>query len=239
MNNLGALYSLQRRYAEAEPLFIKVLEARKRLLGMDHQYTLNTMTNVAQLYDREGKLAEAERAYVEVLALRQKVMGRDHADARLVMGNLGGLYEREGKLAEAQDILTQLVEIDRRKLGSDDANTVRHTNTLGLVYLQQRRYEDVKRLLGDAVPTRTDKKDAWYRYTAETIVGAALAGEKKYAEAERMLIAGYEGLIEQKATIPQGATDPIDRAREWIVRLYKAWGKPDRAGEWSARGSGR
>jgi hypothetical protein len=24
----------------------------------------------------------------------------------------------------------------------------------------------------------------------------------------------------------------LDLARDWIVRLYKAWGKPDRAAEW-------
>ena len=62
-----------------------------------------------------------------------------------------------------------------------------------------------------------------------------MAGEQKYADAERLLIDGYQGLVDRKATIPSDTGNPLERARERIFQLYQAWGKPERAGEWSAR----
>jgi tetratricopeptide (TPR) repeat protein len=235
MNNLGALYSLQRRFAEAEALFVKVLDARKRLLGLDHQYTLNTMTNLAQLYDRQGKGDEAERAYTEVLGLRQRVMGKEHADSRLIMNNLGLSYFRRGKLTEAESMFSSLLEIQRRRLGNDHPDTLKTADNLGLLYLEQQRYEDVELLLTGFVTPSRDAIDTWYRSNTVAILGAALTAEKKYAEAERLLTDGYQGLLARKATIPALTVDPVERARQWIVQLYEMWGKPDRAAEWRNR----
>ena len=195
------------------------------------------MTNLAQLYVRQGKTTEAERAYVEVLGLRQRVMGKDHADSRLIMNNLGLLYFRAGRLQEAESMLSQLLEIQRRRLGNDHPDTLNTADHLGVTYLQQQRYEDVELLLGDLVTPPRDAPDTWYRAQAASILGAALTGEKRYAEAERLLIEGYQGMVARKATIPAANVDPVQRARQWIVQLYEAWGKAERAGEWRASAS--
>jgi eukaryotic-like serine/threonine-protein kinase len=66
-------------------------------------------------------------------------------------------------------------------------------------------------------------------------VGADLAGQKRYAEAEPLLLAGYQGTTARKDRI-DAALDldgyHLGRAREWLVQLYQAWGKPDKAAEW-------
>lgn len=235
MNNLGALYSNQRRLTEAEALFVQVLDARKRVLGIEHQNTLNTMTNLAQLYDRQGRTADAERAYLQVLGLRQRVMGHDHPDSRLIMNNLGLFYLRQGRLAEADAMLTQLLDIQRRKLGRDHPDALKTADNIGLLYLQEQRYDEAEALLGELAVPRRNATDTWYRYNTAAILGATLTAEAKYTEAERLLLDAYQGLVERKAAIPSNVTNPLDRVREWIVQLYQAWGKPERATEWSAR----
>lgn len=60
MNSLGALYRNQGKYTQAEPLFAKVLEIRRRVLGEGHPDTLTTRRSLGLLYQREGKYAEAE-----------------------------------------------------------------------------------------------------------------------------------------------------------------------------------
>jgi len=67
---------------------------------------------------------------------------------------------------------------------------------------------------------------------AKSLLGAALSGAQKYAEAEPLLLAGYEGLKERadKLTKPQQKhlTDAIER----LVQHFDASGKPDEASKW-------
>ena len=65
------------------------------------------------------------------------------------------------------------------------------------------------------------------------MVGAALAGQKKYAEAEPLMIEAYEGLKEREARIPflWRKKRPAEAGAR-IVDLYDAWGKKDKAAEW-------
>jgi hypothetical protein len=64
------------------------------------------------------------------------------------------------------------------------------------------------------------------------MLGASLAGEKKYAEAEPLLLSGYEVMLEQKASMPASRPDRLERAGNWIVHLYQDWGKPAKVAEW-------
>jgi hypothetical protein len=59
-----------------------------------------------------------------------------------------------------------------------------------------------------------------------------LSGEKKYAEAEPLLLEGYHGMLERKALISVPNQRHLDSAHEWIVQMYNAWDKPQKAAEW-------
>ena len=61
-NNLAGLYESQGRYGEAEPLYVRVLAARERVLGAEHPSTLISVNNLAGLYERQGRYGEAESA---------------------------------------------------------------------------------------------------------------------------------------------------------------------------------
>jgi hypothetical protein len=63
-------------------------------------------------------------------------------------------------------------------------------------------------------------------------LGGSLAGQKKYAEAEPPLLAGYAGMDKLKERIAVPDRYHLDRARRWIVQLYVDWGKPEKAAEW-------
>jgi hypothetical protein len=67
---------------------------------------------------------------------------------------------------------------------------------------------------------------------SQSLLGEALLEQQKYAEAEPLLIAGYEGMKQREATIPPQAKSQLPMALERLVRLYEAWGKPDEAAKW-------
>jgi hypothetical protein len=65
------------------------------------------------------------------------------------------------------------------------------------------------------------------------MLGEALAGQKKYAEAEPLLLAGYKGMKEREATIPEPFRKVrLTEALERLVRLYEATGRKDEAAKW-------
>jgi hypothetical protein len=66
-----------------------------------------------------------------------------------------------------------------------------------------------------------------------TLLGASLTGQKKYAEAEPLLLGGYQGMMKQKDHIAVPDWSYLNLAREWIVQLYRTSGKPQKATEWS------
>ncbi len=59
-----------------------------------------------------------------------------------------------------------------------------------------------------------------------------LLGRKKYAEAEPLLVAGYEGMKRREATIPPQGKPRLTEALERLVQLYEATGRPDEAARW-------
>jgi eukaryotic-like serine/threonine-protein kinase len=58
---------------------------------------------------------------------------------------------------------------------------------------------------------------------------------KKFAEAEPLIVAGYERIKAREAKIPVPDKPNLAEAAARVVRLYEAWGKPAEATKWKAR----
>ena len=77
--------------------------------------------------------------------------------------------------------------------------------------------------------------EAWSRFNTMSLLGEALLGQGRHAEAEPLVVSGYEGLKAREASIPPQARSRLDEAAERVVRLYEAWGKPAQAAAWKAK----
>jgi eukaryotic-like serine/threonine-protein kinase len=74
--------------------------------------------------------------------------------------------------------------------------------------------------------------DDWRRFNALSMLGEALLGQQKFAEAEPKVIEGYQGLKTREPRIPATRPNRLAEAATRIVKLYEAWGKLDKATEW-------
>ena len=68
----------------------------------------------------------------------------------------------------------------------------------------------------------------------KSMLGGALLGQKKYADAEPLLLAGYEGMKQREAMIPAQAKVRIHEALDRLIDLYTATNKPDEVRKWRA-----
>jgi hypothetical protein len=106
-------------------------------------------------------------------------------------------------------------------------------NGLAYLYLTQGKYAQSEPLLRDAL-SRHQKTmtNTWDRYNCQSLLGASLAGQKKYAEAEPLLLGGYGGMLRREANTPAASRLKLKQAGKWIVQLYQDWGEPEKAAEW-------
>ena len=66
-------------------------------------------------------------------------------------------------------------------------------------------------------------------------LGTALAGLKKYAEAEPLLLGGYEGMKARETKIPPALKTERAAAAAQLVACYEAWGKAEQAAAWRVK----
>ena len=85
------------KFKEAEQLDIEVLDARTRILGVDHPDTINAMANLATTYGHLGKYTEAEKLQIQVLHARNRILGVEHPHTILARGNLAATLICLGK----------------------------------------------------------------------------------------------------------------------------------------------
>ncbi|MGC9946764.1 MAG: serine/threonine-protein kinase [Bryobacteraceae bacterium] len=236
MNNLALAYSQQGRFAEAEALDSQTLEIRRRVLGPEVSDTILSMENLACDYAHQSKYAQAEALFARTLEIARRVLGPESRLTLRTLSEAAFTYQREGKYALAETSSAEVLAAWRRKLGTESAVTADAAADLALACLSQRRFIDSEALARAAAEfDGKNRPDDWQRFRAESLLGASLAGQKKYAEAENPLLEGYRGMIARKDHIAVPDRYHLDRAREWLVRFYQAWGKPDKAAEWSGK----
>ena len=66
-------------------------------------------------------------------------------------------------------------------------------------------------------------------------LGDRLMRQRKFAEAEPLIVSGYEGMKAREARISMEYKYRLTEAGEGAFRLYEDWGKPEKADEWRAR----
>lgn len=231
MNDLAELYRLQGKYAEAEPVAIKTLELSRRVLGDEHADTLASMNGLGVLYRCEGKYVQAEPLLTQSLEVRRRLFGDEHPDTLANRNDLAALYRSEGKYGEAGALFTSVLSSRRRVLGPAHPDTTDVMVSLAEVRLQQKQYAAAEPLLREVL--NNDEKttpDGWRRFRNQSLLGASLAGQGRYAEAESLLLSGYRGMIARQATVPFEDLPTLTQAREWIVQLYERWPKQQKAG---------
>ncbi len=236
MSSIGRLYDLEGKTAEAESLMKMELEIERRVLGEDHPNTAGSLHNLGALYQRLGRNEEAEALLLKALETERRVLGERHFNTAASLFFLGLVYRGEGKLAEAETTFAKVVEIERELLGPENADTTSAMVSLGAIRLRRERYAEAEAAIRSALKNYEKKSpDHWIRYLLESRLGTSLAGQHKYVQAEPLLTGGYLGMIDHLSAIPSGSVRELKEAGERIVQLYRDWGKPELAAEWTGK----
>jgi serine/threonine protein kinase/Tfp pilus assembly protein PilF len=224
----------QGKLAEAQTLYRQALAIYTKALGSDHPEVAGTLNNLAALLQQdEGKLAEAETLYRQVLSLLKKRLGGQHPDVARTLSNLGSVLQAQGKLAEAESVFREVLAMRRKLLGNEHPHVAIVLEGLAEVLVAQGNSAEAETSARECLAIREKRfPEGWETFDARSLVGATLLGQKKYAEAEPLLLSGYEGMKEREGKIPASERRQFNEALQRLVQLYDATGKPEEAAKW-------
>jgi tetratricopeptide (TPR) repeat protein len=233
--NLAGAYLAAGRPKEAIPLFEEVLATRQKL-SPTHPLTLTSMNELAVAWLATRQTDRAVRLLEQTVAAQRKNPGPDDPDTLVSLHNLARAYRAAGQLDRAVPLFEQALAKHQEKRGPGHPFTLLCLNSLAEAYQQQGHFAQAERLLRQSLTLRQQKQpDAWTTFDTESLLGASLLGQGEYAQAEPLLLKGYEGMKARAGAIPGGDRKRLAEALDRLVQLYEAWGQPDKADEWRKR----
>jgi hypothetical protein len=107
--------------------------------------------------------------------------------------------------------------------------------TISLNLLQQKKWTEAETVLREVLAIRErTAPDDWNTFNAKSMLGGALLGQEKYADAEPLLRAGYDGMKLRAGKIPTAARRPrLAEALDRLIELAEATNRPDDARMWN------
>jgi serine/threonine protein kinase/tetratricopeptide (TPR) repeat protein len=232
-NNLATAYQQAGRTAEAIVMHEKALEIETARLGSDDPSLLNGRSNLAEAYRQAGRLAEAVAMYEETLKRSIARLGPGHPGTLTVRNNLAAAYQSSGRNEEAIGLLREVAPAIAKAFGPGHPNTLRSSNRLAGLLVQAGRWAEAEPLLRESLKiTGAKPPDDWGTFQAQSLLGACLLARGQFAEAEPLLVSGYEGLKARESKLSALDRPRPAEAAARVVRLYEAWGKPEKADEW-------
>jgi tetratricopeptide (TPR) repeat protein len=236
MNNLAVAYQDSGKRSAAIPLLEEALPREQATFGPDNPATLATVYNLALDYKSAGKLEEAlpllRRAAEAVEAGKFRV-----PDPSFLVLQLLDCYGRLNRQSEYDAWLPRWAAVVKRQSGADSPVYANSLASLSLLLLQRGKWSDAEAALRECLALREklvgEKKALpWQVANTRSMLGGALLGQRKYADAEPLLLAGYAGLKGQEKTIPKEGRIRLPEAALRLVRLSAETGRPAEAAKW-------
>ncbi len=228
LSNLAVTYTNEGKFLEAEALNRQVLAMHRRLVGPEHADTINDIANLATAQFGAGKRTQAEALLLQDLETSSRVLGAEHTHTLEILSDLAFLYQREGRYADAKNYAAKALAAKKHALGQDHVDTLSAALDLALAYESLKRFTECTALARETFEAEKRKQpDNWQRFRAESLLGAGLSGQKRYAEAEPFLRDGYQGMLARRKLMAASDRYHLSLTRLWLANLYRRWGKPD------------
>lgn len=221
-------YQSAGRHQDALPLWEKVAEKKMAEGGPENPNTLAARFNVADACTATGKYQQAEQILNDILLSCEKLYGPHPGSTLVVLERLADLHERTRHFAGAEADWRALLIRYRRNQNNPNAQRDRALVEVGAMLLKQKKYADAEPFLRASWILRQQlRPGVWQTANSQSLLGAALSGQRRYGSAEGLLLAGYDGM--RARGVPN---DRLAEAAQRLVQLYEAWQRPGPAARW-------
>jgi serine/threonine-protein kinase len=216
--NLAVAYE---RWGDIDNAFLEIQKAVKLM----PQYSGTTPMRLGNIYFLKGDLEKAEEQFLKARADFEK-------DNNLVwtsnaLASLSGVYKAKGDNKKALDFITQAIDLDRQVYAPDHRTFLVHLANRGVLLTQTGDHKEGETIIRQAIKTWNKNKQnfAVDPSFGEQFLGECLLIQKRFAEAEPLLLNRYRKLKETQ----HPASPHLKLSVEKLAELYDLWGKPEKA----------
>lgn len=233
LNTLALLLYDRENFGAAEEIARRALAANRRVHGERHRSILTALNTLAMILARNGKLDEAEAAYREALAVSRALYQGDHMQTVVVLSNLGSLLRDRGRLDEGLDLQQEGLAMGRRLLGDEHPSIATLASNVASTLRAIGREAEAEPLLREALAIRERALAPDHPSTIRSriLLIEVLTARRRFDEAE----AQARRVLEALDAAPSFPASLHRMARDALVALYTAWGRPNDAAEVRAR----
>jgi serine/threonine-protein kinase len=235
-SNLATTFRDAGRLSEAIALFeaiVKLLEAK---LNADHPETLLNSSNLAEAYLLAGRVSEGLALSQATLTLREAILGPHHRGTLVTRKNVAAAYEALGRLRDAEKMHRETLARRRKTVPPGSPLLADDLHLLARNLALQSRCSEAEPIWLECMAIRRKATpDDWRLYDTMSRLGGALLDQGRYADAEPLIVPGYEGMKAREARMFVPDRPGLLEAAVRVIRLYEARGKPDQVVVWKRR----
>ncbi len=149
------------------------------------------------------------------------------------MTDLADSYLALGQSERALELAREIRERRRPKDGRPSLDYAWALATLGKMLVVRNACTEAEPVLREALAIREVMlPNDWRTFNTKSLLGRALFGQKKYADAEPLLRAGYDGTKLRAETMSPFRRYYLRETLDCLIKLAEATGKADQAKAW-------
>lgn len=155
-NATAVIAQRMRRFDEAEPHHLRVLELNERAFGPEHQEVANTLGTLAWLHIEQLHHDKAIPLYQRALGIFEKIHGRGHETVAETLYYIGYAYRRLDRYHDAEHYYLQALTVEKTISGPKHPSVAGILTDLGHVYEGQDRFEEAEESFLKALAIQED-----------------------------------------------------------------------------------
>ncbi len=234
--NFATLLHVRGKFEPAEAQYRAALDAFTRTEGSESSIRFLVMSNLGELYRDWGRPEQAEPLLKQALDGQSRVRGPNHPLTLWTLWKLAELDRDRGRLDEADAMFHRCIKGYATAQGEDGLELAMLRADLAMNHLKKGEPSLAEPLLRDALNLyERQMKDDWRKFEIQGQLGEALWLQKKYEEAEPLVIGSHEGLTTRWKQVTVDARPRLPEARRRVVKLYESWGRTTQAASWKEK----
>ena len=163
-------------------------------------------------------------------------LGNEDSFLATALNRLGDILRDEEKLDEARQMVSEALAVRRKLLGNDHVDVADSLASFVCILERQGRIGETEPLCRECLAIREKKTpDHWRLFEARSLLGASLTGQRKFADAEPLLLSAYQSLKQPEDKLPTTVRPRLRAAIQRLAQLYEETGRPERAAEWKQK----
>jgi serine/threonine protein kinase/tetratricopeptide (TPR) repeat protein len=234
---LGQTYTSWGEAERAARQYKRAAELSRETWGPNDDFTAQMINSHGEACLSLGKFELAIPLFREAIPILSAKFGPDHVLTCRSMENLITSYEGMYQFNDAEPWHRKLLATAAERSGAQSTVYANALARLGLNLTRQQNWTAAEPLLRECLAIREKQiPDSWFAFNAQSMLGGALLGQKKYTEAEALLVKGYQGMKTREKAIPKqgGAELRIPEALDRLIELNTAINKPEEVKKWRA-----